>query len=64
MQAGLIQPTLPNWMNYNPAYAQVLSEQLWSQAEAGITQKNMTVDQAVDEVAARMKVIFERFRIG
>ena len=59
VQAGLIQPTLPNWMNYNPAYAQVLSEQLWSQAEAGITQKNMTVDQAVDEVAARIRAALE-----
>jgi len=51
-------------MCYNPAYAQVLSEQLWSQAEANITQKNMSVEQATDEAAARMKVIFENFKIG
>lgn len=64
VEAGLIQPTIPNWMNRNPAYAQVLSEQVWSQAEANITQKNMTVDQAVDEAAGRMKLIFEKFQIG
>jgi multiple sugar transport system substrate-binding protein len=64
VQAGLIEPTLPNWMNKNPAYAQVLSEQIWSQAEANVTQKNMSVNQAVDEAAARMKVIFGKFQIG
>lgn len=64
VQAGLIQPTIPNWMNRNPAYAQVLSEQVWSQAEANVTQKNMTVQQAVDEAAARMKLIFEKYQIG
>ena len=64
VQAGLIQPTIPNWMNHNPAYAQVLSEQVWIQAEANITQKNMSIDQALDEVAARMKSIFEKFQIG
>ena len=64
VEAGLIQPTIPNWMNRNPAYAQVLSEQVWSQAEANITQKSMSVDQAVDEASARMKSIFEKFKIG
>ena len=64
VEAGLIHPTLPNWMNHNPAYAQVLSEQVWIQAEANVTQKNMSVEQAIDEVAARMKAIFEKFQIG
>ena len=64
VQTGLVLPTIPYWMCYNPAYAQVLSEQLWSQAEANITQKNMSVEQATDEAAARMKVIFENFKIG
>ena len=64
MQAGLIQPTLPNWMNRNPAYAQVLSEHVWTQAEASVTQKGASIDQAIDEAAARMKLIFEKFQIG
>lgn len=64
VETGLVLPTIPNWMNRNPAYSQVLSEQLWSQAEANITQKNMPVEKAVDEIAARMKVIFERYQIG
>jgi len=64
VETGLVLPTIPNWMNRNPAYSQVLSEQLWSQAEASITQKSMPVEKAVDEIAARMKVIFERYQIG
>ena len=36
---GLIKPTVPWWMSYNPAYSAVLSEQIWPQAEANITQK-------------------------
>jgi multiple sugar transport system substrate-binding protein len=64
VEAGLIQPTVPWWMSYNPAYSAVLSEQIWPQAEANITQKNMTVEQATDEAAARMKVLFEKFQIG
>ena len=27
---GLIKPTVPWWMTYNPAYSAVLSEQIWS----------------------------------
>lgn len=64
VETGLIKPTIPYWMAYNPAYAQVVSEQLWMQAEANITQKGMSVEQATDEVAARMKVIFEKFQIS
>ena len=60
---GLIQPTIPWWMNYNPAYSAVLSEQIWSQAEANITQKNMTPEQAMEEAVGRIKTIFERFKI-
>ena len=63
VQTGLVRPTIPYWMTYNPAYAQVLSEQVWIQAEANITQKGMSIEQATDEAAARMKAIFENFRI-
>jgi ABC-type glycerol-3-phosphate transport system substrate-binding protein len=60
---GLIKPTISWWMNYNPAYSAVLSEQIWSQAEANITQKNMTPEQAAEEAVGRIKTIFERFKI-
>ena len=63
VDTGLIKPTIPWWMNYNPAYSAVLSEQIWSQAEANITQKNMTPEQAAEEAVGRIKTIFERFKI-
>jgi multiple sugar transport system substrate-binding protein len=64
VEAGLIKPSIPWWMSYNPAYAAVLSEQLWPQAEANITQKNMTPEQAVEVAVNGIKTIFDRFRIG
>ena len=64
VETGLIKPTIPWWMTYNPAYSAVLSEQIWSQAEANITQKNMTPEQAMEEAVGRIKTIFERFQIG
>jgi multiple sugar transport system substrate-binding protein len=64
VEAGLIRPSMPWWMTYNPAYSAVLSEQIWSQAEANITQKNMTAEQATEEAVGRIKAIFERFQIA
>lgn len=64
VDTGLVKPTIPWWMNYNPAYSAVLSEQIWSQAEANITQKNMTPEQAMEEAVGRIKTIFERFQVG
>ena len=64
VDTGLSKPTIPWWMNYNPAYSAVLSEQIWSQAEANITQKNMPPGQAAEEAIGRIKTIFERFKIG
>jgi multiple sugar transport system substrate-binding protein len=64
VEAGLIRPSMAWWMTYNPAYSAVLSEQIWSQAEANITQKNMTPEQATEEAVTRIKAIFERFQIA
>lgn len=64
VQEVLMRPATPWWMAYNPAYAAVLSEQVWIQAEANITQKGMTPEQACDGAVERIKSIFERFRIA
>lgn len=61
---GLLSPSMPWFMVYNPAYSQVLSEQIWPQAEANITQRNMTPEQAYDEAAKRIKSIFQKFEIS
>jgi multiple sugar transport system substrate-binding protein len=59
---GLIKPTVPWWNSYNPAYSTVLSEQVWPQAEANITQNNMTPEQATEEAAKRIKQLFEQYQ--
>ncbi|MEI7711558.1 MAG: ABC transporter substrate-binding protein [Rhodospirillales bacterium] len=64
VKTGLVNPTIPWWMNYNPAYSAVLSEQIWNQAIANVLQKNMTVDQSLDEAVGRVKTIFERYKLG
>jgi multiple sugar transport system substrate-binding protein len=60
---GMLGLTMPWWMAFNPAYGQVMSEQLWPQAEANITQRGMTPEQAFEEAAKRIKVIFSRYQI-
>ena len=59
---GLVKPTVPWWMSYNPAYSAVLSEQIWPQAEANITQRNMTPEQATEDAAKRIKQLFEQYQ--
>jgi multiple sugar transport system substrate-binding protein len=61
---GLQLPTLAPWQTFNPAYAQVTSEQIWTQAEASITQKGMTVEQATEAAIARIKTIFQKYEIA
>jgi hypothetical protein len=34
----------------------------WAQAEANITQSNMTPEQATEEAAKRIKQLFERYQ--
>ena len=57
-------PAIPQFQTYTPAYAQVVSEQIWSGAEANITQKNMTPEQATDAAVKRFKEIFAQFPMG
>jgi multiple sugar transport system substrate-binding protein len=61
---GLLLPTLAPWQTFNPAYAQVAAEQIWPQAEANITQRGMTVEQATDDAIQRIKAIFQKFVIA
>ena len=63
-QYALIRPSIPQFQTHTPAYAQVVSEQLWAGAEADITQKGMTAEQATEGVIKRVKEIFARFPMG
>ena len=61
---GLMRPTIPPWQTFTPAYAQVISEQVWTGAEANITQKGMTPEQATERAFNRIKEIFAQFPMG
>ena len=54
---GIARDELP----YTPAFAQVVSEQLWASAEANITQRNMTPEQATEVAIKRIKEIWAMF---
>jgi len=60
---ALNKPTVPWWMSYHPGYSGVLSEQIWPQAEANVTQRGMTPEQSVEDAAKRIKEIFGRFQM-
>jgi len=60
---GLVTPTMPSWQIFNPAYARVISEQVWPLAESRVTQGGLTPDQAVEEAVKQIKAIFEKYQI-
>ncbi|MGD2179953.1 ABC transporter substrate-binding protein [Lusitaniella coriacea] len=56
------RPTRPFYFALNPAYAQVLEENLWGEALNRILVENATPETAADEAIARMKEIFEEWK--
>jgi multiple sugar transport system substrate-binding protein len=60
---GMILPTLAPWQTFNPAYAQVVAEQIWPQTLANVTQKGMTSEQAAEDGIKRVKAVFQRYTI-
>jgi multiple sugar transport system substrate-binding protein len=63
VQQGLLGPTIPQYWVYNPAYAQVQNEHVWSVAWADIIQGGMTPQAAADKAFKRVEEIFSKFPI-
>jgi multiple sugar transport system substrate-binding protein len=61
---GLIEPTVPLFWAYNPAYAQVENEHAWSVAWADIMQGGMTPQAAADKAFKRVEEIFAKYPIA
>lgn len=55
--------TAPWPMVYNPAYAQVNSEEVWGKAEGDVINNGVTPAKAVDTAFARIKAIFAQYEI-
>ncbi len=61
VQETLLGPTIPDYLAYNPAYAEVEAEQIWGQAYADVYKNGKTPTQAAEDAFAKIKTIFARY---
>ncbi|MBS0644704.1 MAG: ABC transporter substrate-binding protein [Acetobacteraceae bacterium] len=63
IQEGVLNPTLPLYNAYSPAWGQLEAEQLWGQAHADVIKNDMKPADAVDKAFKRANAIFARITI-
>ncbi len=63
IEEGVLNPTLPVWEGYTPAWGQCGAEQLWGQAHADVIKNGMKVADAVDKALKRHTEIFAKMAI-
>jgi multiple sugar transport system substrate-binding protein len=61
---AVLNPTVPAYNGFNPAWGQVSAEQLWGQAHADVIKNGMTPAAAVDKAFRRAEAIFAKFTFG
>jgi multiple sugar transport system substrate-binding protein len=61
---GVLNPTVPAYNGFNPAWGQVNAEQIWGQCHADVIKNGMTPKQAVDKAFRRVESIFTKFTFG
>jgi multiple sugar transport system substrate-binding protein len=61
---GVLGPTQPQFWAYNPAYAQVQNEHVWSTAWTDIMQGGMTPQAAAEKAFKRIEDIFGKYPIA
>jgi len=59
---ALLGPSVPDWLCYNPAWAEVEAEQIWGQTYAGIYKDHLTPQAAVERSLKRVESIFSRYQ--
>jgi len=60
----LLGPTLPSFVTFNPAYAQVQNEHVWAVAWADIITGGMTPQAAAEKAFKRVEEIFAKYPIA
>ena len=60
IEEGVLNPTLPVWEGYTPAWGQANAEQLWGQAHADVIKNGMKVSDAVDKAFKRCSEVFAK----
>jgi multiple sugar transport system substrate-binding protein len=63
VELGLLGPTIPEFYVYNPAYAQVRNEHVWSTGWTDIMQGGLTPQAAADKAFRRIEEIFTKYPI-
>jgi multiple sugar transport system substrate-binding protein len=63
VEEGSINPTLPVFEGYTPAWGQANAEQLWGQAHADVIKNGMKVADAVDKAFKRCEQIFAQMTL-
>ncbi|MBV9861316.1 MAG: carbohydrate ABC transporter substrate-binding protein [Alphaproteobacteria bacterium] len=63
VQQGLLDPTLPEFFVYNPAYSQVRNEHVWAVGWNDIMSGGMTPQAAADKAFKRVEDIFAKYPI-
>jgi multiple sugar transport system substrate-binding protein len=64
VQQGLLGPTAVQFWAFNPAYAQVQNEHVWSTGWTDIMQGGMTPEAAAEKAFKRIEEIFAKYPIG
>jgi multiple sugar transport system substrate-binding protein len=60
VEEAVLNPTLPVFEGYTPAWGQANAEQLWGQVHADVIKNNMKPADAVDKAFKRCKQIFDQ----
>ena len=63
VQQGLLGPTAAQFWAFNPAYAQVQNEHVWSTGWTDIMQGGMTAEAAAEKAFKRVEEIFAKYPI-
>jgi len=64
VQQGLLGPTVPQFWAFNPAYAQVQNEHVWSTGWTDIMTGGMTPEAAAEKAFKRVEEIFAKYPIA
>jgi multiple sugar transport system substrate-binding protein len=61
---AVLNPTIPVFEGFTPAWGQANAEQLWGQCHADVIKNGMTAQAAVDKAFKRAEAIFTKYTFG
>jgi multiple sugar transport system substrate-binding protein len=61
VKEGLVDPTVPYYYSYNPAYAEVMADHNWNVAWADIVKNGMSPEQATEKALKQIQATFAKY---